>query len=184
MQSGMRLHIVTGGPGAGKTTLVDALAAEGVATSPEVGRAVIREQIAAGGRALPWVDPRAYAEEMIEREIIAREVALASGLQVILDRGIPDVVGFLRVTGLAVPPHIDQAARRLRYHPRVLLAPWWDTIYTGDSERRQSPAVAEATEQMMRETYRDYGYELIELPRAPVTERVAFVRRELEQPCA
>ena len=36
-----RLHVVTGGPGSGKSTLIDALAAAGVATSAEVGRAII-----------------------------------------------------------------------------------------------------------------------------------------------
>jgi predicted ATPase len=38
-----RLHVVTGPPGSGKSTLIDALARAGVATSEEVGRRIIRE---------------------------------------------------------------------------------------------------------------------------------------------
>jgi predicted ATPase len=38
-----RLHILTGSPGSGKSTLIAALAEVGIATSPEVGRAIIRE---------------------------------------------------------------------------------------------------------------------------------------------
>ena len=45
------LFVITGGPGSGKTTLIEALAAAGVATSPEVGRAIIREEMAVGGTA-------------------------------------------------------------------------------------------------------------------------------------
>lgn len=42
-------HIITGGPGSGKTTLIDALAALGFQHMPEAGRAIIRDQVAIGG---------------------------------------------------------------------------------------------------------------------------------------
>lgn len=176
-----RLHVVTGGPGSGKTTLIDALAAAGVATSAEVGRAIIRAQVAAGGNALPWGDERAFADLMLPREVAAHAAALASGRVTVLDRGVPDVIGFLRVSGLPVPPALDAAARATRYHRCVFLAPFWAAIYTHDPERRQPAAIAQATEAVMRETYADYGYTLVELPRASVAARVAFVRARLQQ---
>ena len=174
-----RLHVITGGPGAGKSTLIAALAAAGVATSAEVGRRVIREQLAAGGTALPWADERAFAEAMAPREVAAHAAALATGRTVVLDRGAPDVVAFLRISGLPVPPAIDAAARVTRYNPRVFLAPFWAGIYTGDAERKQDPATAAATEAVMRATYAGYGYTLVELPRVPMAERVAFVLARL-----
>ena len=174
-----RLHVITGGPGSGKSTLIDALAAAGVATGAEIGRAIIREQVAAGGTALPWADERAFAALMLPREVAAHAAALASGRTTVLDRGVPDVIGFLRVSGLAVPAHLDAAARTTRYNLRVFLAPFWAEIYTNDAERKQSPAIAQATEAIMRETYAAYGYDLIELPRVGIAERVAFVRAVL-----
>lgn len=54
--------IVTGGPGAGKTSLLAELARRGFQTIPESGRAIIREEMARGGDALPWSDRIAYAE--------------------------------------------------------------------------------------------------------------------------
>lgn len=173
------LHIITGGPGSGKSTLIEALAARGVATSSEVGRAIIKEELASGGTALPWVDHLAFAEKMVVREVAAHRAALASGKTVVLDRGVPDVVGFLRASGLLVPPHIDAAARACRYNPRVFIAPWWAEIFTTDAERKQTPGEARATFAVMVETYRDYGYALVELPRATVAARVAFVRRAI-----
>jgi predicted ATPase len=170
-----RLFVITGGPGSGKTTLIEALAAAGVATSPEVGRAIIREEMATGGTALPWADELAFAERMVVREIAAHAEALACGRIVVLDRGVPDVVGFLRVSGLPVPPHIDTAARACRYNARVFIAPYWDAIYTGDAERKQTPQVAEATHAIMVETYRAYGYALIALPCVSIPERMRFV---------
>lgn len=170
-----RLFVITGGPGSGKSTLIEALAAAGIATSPEVGRAVIREQLAAGGDALPWADQRRFAGLMVVREVAAHQAALASAAVTVLDRGVPDVVGFLRVSGLPVPPHIDAAARACRYNPHVFIAPFWTEIFTEDAERKQSPDVAEATFAVMADTYRGYGYQLIEVPRVSVAERVAFI---------
>lgn len=171
-----RLHVITGAPGTGKSTLLAALAEAGLATSAEVGRQIIREQVAAGGTALPWADEVAFADLMLPREIAARAAALARGLPVVLDRGVPDVAGFLRASALPVPPAFDSAARSLRYNPRVFLAPFWPAIYVADRERPRPAAYAEATDAVMRATYRRYGYSLIELPRASVAERVRFVR--------
>src|SRR3546814_13735359 len=37
-------HVITGGPGSGKSTLIEALAVEGFDHMPEAGRAIIRDQ--------------------------------------------------------------------------------------------------------------------------------------------
>lgn len=121
----------------------------------------------------------AFAEAMAPREVAAHAAALATGKTVVLDRGVPDVVGFLRVSNLPVPPRIDTVARATRYNPRVFLAPFWPAIYAHDEERRQTPEIAGATEAVMRATYADYGYTLVDLPLAPVAERVAFVMARL-----
>src|SRR3546814_9419519 len=58
-------HVITGGPGSGKSTLIEALAVEGFDHMPEAGRAIIRDQVAIGGAALPWADRAAFAELML-----------------------------------------------------------------------------------------------------------------------
>jgi len=44
-----RFFVLTGGPGSGKTTLIEALESRGLLRSVEAGRAIIREQVAIGG---------------------------------------------------------------------------------------------------------------------------------------
>lgn len=170
-----RFHIVTGGPGAGKSTLIAALAAAGVATRPEAGRAIIRDQREIDGPALPWRDRAAFAEAMALWDMRSHREAAERAGPVVFDRGLPDVIGYLRLCGLPVPAHLDRAARRFRYHRQVFLAPHWPAIFHGDAERRQDAAEAERTCGMMAETYPDYGYELVPLPLAPVAERLRFV---------
>ena len=55
---GDHLYVVTGGPGSGKTTLIEALGRLGIVSMPEAGRAIIRDQTAIGGQALPWAAGR------------------------------------------------------------------------------------------------------------------------------
>ncbi|MFC3230658.1 AAA family ATPase [Marinibaculum pumilum] len=170
-----RFFVITGGPGAGKTSLLQALAASGHACMPEAGRAVIRDQQAIGGPALPWADPPAFAAQMLGWELRSHRLAADLPGPVFFDRGLPDLVGYLALEGCPVPPHVEAAARLFRYNPTVFLAPHWPQIYVRDAERRQDPAEAEATMRMMARTYPAFGYRLVTLPRTDIAARARFV---------
>ncbi|WP_243788220.1 AAA family ATPase [Saccharopolyspora gloriosae] len=175
----VRRIVVTGGPGSGKTTLLDRLGAAGHERSEEAGRGIIRDQLAVGGAALPWADPALFAELMLCWEL--RNYRTAINGTVFFDRGLPDIVGYLRVEGLPVPAHMRTAARDFRYARRVFIAPPWPEIYRTDAERAQTPELARRTFEAMSETYADYGYELVELPKAPVHDRVRFLLNAIEE---
>ena len=174
-----RLIVITGGPGSGKTTLIDALEAAGFARTHEAGRGIIRDQLAIGGAALPWRDPPAFAEQMLAWDMRSYRMAQARGGTVFCDRGIPDTIGYLRLTRLSVAAHMTRAAELFRYSARVFIAPPWQDIFAQDAERRQDFAEAERTYRVMAETYTGLGYELVVLPRVSVAERVRFVVAEI-----
>lgn len=173
-----RLLVLTGGPGSGKSTLIEALAGAGYASMDEAGRGVIQDQTAIGGRGLPWEDPLFFAELMLRWDMRSHRLARRHAGPVFLDRGVPDVVGYLRLSGLPVPPHIERAAAEFRYERRVFILPPWPGIYTNDGERRQSLGEAERTYEAMVATYTGQGYELVTVPRLSVEERLRFVLRE------
>lgn len=170
-----RFYIITGGPDSGKSTLIAALAAEGLASMSEAGRAIIQDQVGIGGSALPWADRELFAELMLGWELRSYREAQALAGVVLFDRGVPDIVGYLNVCGLPVPPHVRRAAETMRYHRRVFIAPTWPAIFAQDEERKQTIEEAEATYRAMAQVYAGLGYELVTLPLVPVADRVRFV---------
>ncbi|WP_129790725.1 AAA family ATPase [Sphingosinicella sp. CPCC 101087] len=177
-----RLIVITGGPGSGKSSLIEALRRRGHHCTDEAGRAIIRDQVASGGTLLPWMDPAGFAQAMLQHDLAAYRSAAQRSGPVFFDRGIPDVAGYLRLTGLEVPAAVEEASRACRYNRRVFVAPFWPEIYARDSERRQSADEAERTCAVMVETYGALGYDLEILPRAPVEERADLVLSRLSEP--
>ena len=169
------MFVVTGGPGSGKSTLIDALHGKGFASMPEAGRVIIQDQVQIGGTALPWADKAMFAELMLGWELRSWHEASSLARPVLMDRGIPDVVGYLTLCGLRVPAHAEAATKTYRYNRMVFIAPYWEAIFGQDAERKQDRKEAEATGRVMADTYARLGYKLVELPKVSVEERVAFV---------
>jgi predicted ATPase len=163
-----RFVVLTGGPGGGKTTLLAALAARGHPVTDEAGRALIRAGVGND-------DPEAFAEAILAWERRSYAWALTQPGTVFFDRGMPDVAGSWLALRGEVPAHVEAAIAECRYRSPVLVAPPWREIYVHDDERKHSWETAVATYEVMVEAYGRYGYHLVELPLAPVEERVAFV---------
>lgn len=174
-----RFHVITGGPGSGKTSLIDGLARAGYARIVEAGRAIIQDQLAIDGPALPWRDPSAFAELMLSWELRSYRMAEATSGPVFFDRGVTDLLGYMTLIGRPVPAHIARAAERFRYNRRVFVAPPWPAIYTQDAERKQTPEEAVRTYEALVAAYTTCGYELVSLPLVSVDERVRFVLDEV-----
>lgn len=171
-----RFFVLTGGPGSGKTTLIDALRAEGFTGAEEAGRGIIRDQVAIGGTTLHWADQKLFAELMLAWEMRSWNQSLAAAGPVFFDRGVPDCVGYLNLCGLPVPDHFRRAAEKFRYNRTVFILPPWPGIYGNDTERKQDFAEAVRTFEAVSEAYAGCGYDLAEVPLAPIADRLAFIK--------
>ena len=171
--------VLTGGPGAGKTTVLDLLRDEGHSGTVEAGRAVIRQQSAIDGPSLPWKDPAIFADHMQTWEMRSHEIARENGGVTFFDRGVPDVIGYLRLSGLPVPIHVERAAERYRYNRRVFVFPPWEKIYRPDEERHQDFDEAGRTFEFVRDAYRDVDYQCIEVPMLTPDERKRFILEQI-----
>jgi predicted ATPase len=167
------LIVLTGGPGAGKTTLIRELERRGFRSRAESARRILKEQALFGGRATGPTDPILFAETIMAWEVRAwMDEQEGPPGPVFFDRAVPEAAAML---GLPPPDHFARAAERFRFARRVFIAPPWRAIYVQDEERRQTWDEALITDAACRAAYAHFGYDLVELPLAPVEERADFL---------
>lgn len=170
-----RFHIITGGPGSGKSSIIEGLRRRGFESAPEAGRAIIQDQVAIEGHGLPWADRLLFAELMLSWDIRSYRLAEEHAAPVFFDRGIPDVLGYLRLSDIRVPEHMTKAAALFPYSRTVFIAPPWKEIFRQDRERKQDFDEAVRTHGALASVYESLGYELIAVPHRSVEDRVDFI---------
>lgn len=164
--------VFTGGPGVGKTTLIQHLQALGERVVDESARTVIRKQVEASGTGVPWIDNDRFVDLTAARDIAAFDGLVGETGRVFFDRGIMDSYG---ANGAIPSPAILEAVRTRRYNARVFIFPPWREIYETDAERRQDWAEAERTFDLILKRLPTLGYDPVVVPKADVATRAAFV---------
>ncbi|KAA2222654.1 AAA family ATPase [Chryseobacterium sediminis] len=172
-----KLYIITGGPGAGKTRLLNELSKYGLTTVPEEGRRIIKEQIECGGEGLPWLNKELFASLMFEESVKTYlKMSQSTHLKpIFFDRGIWDTLGYMRLENIPVPELMTAKAREMVYNNNIFILPPWKEIYENDPERKQTIEKAILTFECMKDIYQEYGFNSIEVPKVSVEERAAFV---------
>ncbi len=167
--------IFSGGPGAGKTTTLEALRTRGYACVDEAARQILKEQAASGGDATHDGDRAKYRDLVLARSLRDFRAMRETTAPVFFDRGIPEISGYGNAPGAADPPALTQAIAQCRYNALVFVFPPWEAIYTHDEERKHSFEHAVAVYETICAAYPRFGYRIVDVPRATVEERVEFV---------
>lgn len=168
-------YIITGGPGAGKTSLLQALERAGYFCSEEASRRVIAEEVSKGSQCLPWINLPCFAGKVLNRMINAyTETAANTGIT-FFDRGIPDIIAYLKAAAQPVDDRYYNALSQHPYQPIAFILPPWKNIYVNDAERWQTYEEAVHLYASIRETYQALGFTLIEMPLASVEDRMDFI---------
>lgn len=169
-------HIITGGPGSGKTSLINALANKNYCCFEEVSRIIIRQQHKTKGDKLPWKNLAGFAELCFDKMSLQLNQCGSKDF-CFFDRGLPDLVAYMNRGGISVPE--KYLSKPDLYHSKVFIAPPWKEIFVNDAERPESFADAKDIDRFLKETYTKFGFTLIELPKVSVKARVKFVEKEL-----
>jgi len=172
-----RRVIFTGGPCAGKTTLLTALAEQGYASVHDSARAIIQDRLRRGLSARP--DPAAFATATMRMDIERYRQAPTDADLVFFDRAIPDALCMLNGLGLLSMAEARQSILHFPYFRQVFVAPPWEEIYTTDNERDQRFTESVRVHRCATDWYGALGFELIELPRVSVEQRCEFVLQRL-----
>ena len=170
-----QIVLIIGGPGTGKTTIIDELQKRQYCCYPEISREIIMEAKKQGIEQLFLEKPLLFSELLLEGRKKQFENALNESHEfVFIDRGIPDVLAYMHYIGDSYPAFFDQACKDHVYSKIFILPPWED-IYVSDEARYENFAQATLLYQHLTETYQSYGYQLIEVPKAGLEARIEFI---------
>jgi predicted ATPase len=171
--------VIIGGPGTGKTTIIEGLLAKGFCCYPEISREVTLEAKNQGIEQLFLENPLLFSELLLEgRKKQFHNAQKEPHDIVFLDRGIPDVLAYMHYIGDSYPAFFDQACRDHIY-TKIFLLPPWEDIYISDNERYENFEQAKLIYNHLTETYQKYGYDLIEVPKGTVEDRISFILNQL-----
>lgn len=168
------IFVLTGAPGAGKTTLMSRLKERGVVCMGEPAREIISVQRSIGGAGVFEKNAPLFVELILSRAIAQYESVGSGEGVVVFDRGVADVIAYADLCSYEVA-HGWVAARQYRANRKVFFAPCWREIYVNDSERKMTYGAAVKMGDNIRRIYASLGYELIDLPLLSVQDRVDFV---------
>jgi len=167
--------VITGGPGTGKTSIINELIQRNYKCLEEISRQVTLEAREQGIDQLFLTKPLLFSELLLEgRKKQFNEAQELEDLIVFLDRGIPDVLAYMDFIGDIYPEEFISTCNDHKYDQVFILAPWQE-IYISDSERYENFDQAIEIHDHLLNTYSKLGYNLIDVPFQAVNKRTDFI---------
>lgn len=170
-----RKIVITGGPGTGKSSIIDELESNGEKCLHEISRQVTLEAKNEGIDQLFLEKPLLFSEKLLDGRLKQYiEASKFSVDRIFIDRGLPDVVAYMDYFKTDYPEVFNETCENNRYN-KIFILPPWEEIYKSDNERYETFEEALKISAYLYATYKKYGYDPIEVPKLSVKDRTNFI---------
>lgn len=178
--------VITGGPGTGKTSIINQLKHLDFYCFDEIIRTLTLEAKQSHDPSEHKSNPIAFVNDPMDfntRLLNGRleQFKQASNIReslVFFDRGIPDVLAYMKFFNQDYQPDFLNVCEHHKYH-RVFLLPPWKSIYISDNERLETFDESVEIHDLLKQVYEDFGYEITEVPHGTITDRARFIIENL-----
>lgn len=175
--------VLTGGPGVGKSTIIEELNKLGYKVLPEAFTEVCREaqqaktfdSILVDG---VFVDPAGFQKKLMLKQ---RQLEESPTGPAFLDRSKVDLVIFGDYYPPKVPQEFYDEAMESKYDLVFLINPLPEQFYQQTELRRESYLESQNLHKFLKEGYENFGYKVIEVPFDTAEKRVQFIIDRVNQ---
>ena len=174
----MKKILITGGPGTGKTSLVNELKNNGYLCSEEIVRDLTIKKRDEGVDQYFLTDPLGFSTKLFNLRLEEYNKIYNSNL-VIYDRGPIDVLAYLNFKSIEIPKDLINDSKKINYKFSFILNPWKD-IYTQDNVRYESYEECVLIHEFLIKEYEKFKIKLIVVPNGTIDERVRFIKKFLD----
>lgn len=176
-------YILTGAPGSGKTALLRHLEIDGYPIVEEAATDVIALDQALG-RPEPWCEPD-FADRVLDLQQRRRRRAdVHADLVVFHDRSPVYTLALCRHLGMTPPPALLDEVERMttdRRYERIVFFVRNQGFVEATPARRISFEESLVFERVHELTYREAGFDLVDVPAGPLPTRVAAIKRAVDR---
>ena len=172
----MKKILITGGPSTGKSTLVSELEYNGLHCFHEISRELTQKMRKKGFDQFFLKKPIDFSKELFKLRLKQYKLKIHSCKFVVYDRGPIDVIAYLNYKGIVIPGELLSKSKKISYDYIFILRPWKE-IYVNDSERYETFEECLIINKFIQTTYEKFNFNLIEIPKLSVLERVRFIKK-------
>lgn len=169
-------YVITGGPSSGKTTVLEELAKLGYVIYPEAARVFIDEEMAKG-KSLKEIRGN---EDEFQRKVLKTKIEVEKAAPqdkiVFFDRAIPDSIAYYQICGLN-PEEVLKFCQKKVYRKIFLFE---QLPFDQDYARVEDEETIKKLNQLLKESYENLGYQVIDIPAVFVQERVKKILAEMQ----
>jgi len=170
-------YVITGGPSSGKTSVVKELEKSGYKVYYEAARIFIDEEMLKGKSVKEIRSSEAEFQKKILEIKLETEKSAPKDKIVFFDRAVPDSIAYYQICGLN-PKEVIEICREKKYEKIFFL----ELLPSEDDYARvENSATVEKLNKLLKESYLNLGYELIEIPVTAVKERVKMILHKISQ---
>lgn len=171
--------LLIGGPGTGKTSVLNTLIERNFFCFPEISREVTLKAQEQGIDQLFLTKPLLFSELLLKgREQQFLDAVKSQEKLVFFDRGIPDVHAYMDYFKTEYPSIYIEKSKEYKYDKVFHFSPWKD-IHEIDNERYETFEETTAIDVFLMKSYTDLGYNIINVPFGTLEERTNFVLNSL-----
>ena len=169
-------YVITGGPGSGKTTVVNHLNMLGYHTTIEHARHFIDTEMITG-KTVEEIrkNQKEFQRGILEMQII-QESALSPHDLVFLDRALPDALAYYRFLNLPVDERLENALNKASYKKVFIL----DSLpLVNDYARLEDESAQKQISNLITEVYESLHFPVVHVPVLSPVERTDFILKNL-----
>ena len=169
--------LITGGPGTGKTSLINWMQEHGYFCSKEIVREITKRKREDGHDQYFVSDPLSFSIELFNKRFEEYKKNYNSDY-IFYDRGPLDVLAYLDFKNVKIPNDLNNKAKSINYDLSFILHPWQD-IYVNDDVRYETFSECEEIHKNLFNKYKEFNIKLISVPNCSVEKRFDFIKKYL-----
>jgi predicted ATPase len=178
--------VITGGPGTGKTSIINTLKNNNYHCFDEIIRTLTLEAKKESDKSNHISNPIAFVKDPMEFNLKLLNGRVEQFIEAnsitsqlcFFDRGIPDVLAYMKFFKQDYGNSFDKACLEYKY-TQVFILPPWEAIYKSDNERFETFSEAVKIHEFLKLVYTSYGYNIYEVPFGSLENRTDFILNNL-----